>query len=172
VIIVSDTSPINYLILIEQIDRLYDLYRRVLVPPSVYRELQASAAPSAVRLWLSSQPAWFEVTSHSETAASQLDYLGASERDAILLAKELGADGLLIDDRDGRTEATRRDLRVIGTLGVLAAAAEKELLDLPEVIERLRRTTFRASPELFGALLERFEKSSSGSVKSKNRRKK
>lgn len=40
-IVVSDTSPINYLILIEQIDRLYDLYRRVVVPPSVYRELQA-----------------------------------------------------------------------------------------------------------------------------------
>lgn len=88
-----------------------------------------------------------------------------------MLAKELGADGLLIDDRDGRREATRRDLRVIGTLGVLAAAAEKELLDLPEAIERLRGTTFRASPQLFDVLLERFEKSSKESVESKNRRK-
>jgi predicted nucleic acid-binding protein len=82
-IIVSDTSPINYLILIEQIDRLYDLYRRVVAPPSVYQELQARATPSAVRLWLSNQPAWLEVVSHSETADSQLDYLGAGERDAI-----------------------------------------------------------------------------------------
>ncbi|GMR23889.1 MAG: hypothetical protein BMS9Abin37_2365 [Acidobacteriota bacterium] len=165
-IVVSDTSPINYLILIEQIDRVYDLYRRVVVPSSVHRELQAPETPSAVQLWLANQPAWLEVVSLSRTADSHLDYLGPGERDAILLAEELGADGLLIDDRDGRREATRRDLRIIGTLGVLAAAAEKDLLDLPEVLERLRGTTFRASPALYSLLLEKFDE------RSKSRRQK
>ena len=42
-IVVSDTSPINYLVLVEQIDRLRDLYRRVIIPSSVYEELQALA---------------------------------------------------------------------------------------------------------------------------------
>lgn len=98
-----------------------------------------------------------------------MDYLGAGERDAITLAEELRADRLLIDDRDGRRKASRRKLPVIGTLGVLAASAERGLLDLPEVIERLRTTTFRASPQLLTALLERFEKGSSS--KPKKRRK-
>jgi predicted nucleic acid-binding protein len=74
-----------------------------------------------------------------------------------------------MDDRDGRREANRRELSVVGTLGVLAASAERDLLDLPEVIERLRTTTFRASPRILTALLERFEKGSSS--ESKKRRK-
>ncbi|MGH9323477.1 MAG: DUF3368 domain-containing protein [Vicinamibacteria bacterium] len=94
--------------------------------------------------------------SPSRSADLNLDYLGEGERDAILLAEELGADALLIDDRDGRREAQRRKLRMIGTLGVLAAAAEQGLLDLPDALERLKGTTFRASPSLYDALLKRF----------------
>ena len=92
-IVVSDTSPINYLVLVEQIDRLYDLYRRVIIPSSVHRELQARETPRAVHVWLSHQPTWLEVVSLSKTPDPRLDYLGAGERDAIALAEELGADG-------------------------------------------------------------------------------
>jgi predicted nucleic acid-binding protein len=101
-IVVSDTSPINYLVLVEQIDRLHDLYHRVIIPSSVYEELQAPATPRAVHAWLWSQPAWLEVQSLSRTPDSGLDYLGAGERDGITLAQDLRADRLLIDDRDGR----------------------------------------------------------------------
>jgi len=120
------------------------------------RKVQAAETPDAVRSWLSNRPDWLEVTSVSSPPELDLDYLGEGERDAILLAKELGADGLLIDDRDGRREAQRRELRVIGTLGVLAAAAEKRLLNLPQAVDRLKATTFRASPRLYEALLKRF----------------
>lgn len=98
-----------------------------------------------------------EVTSVS-TQAPEPGFLGEGERDAILLATELGADGLLIDDRDGRREAKQRALRVIGTLGVLAAAADKGLLDLSDAVARLKGTTFRASPRLYEALLRKFER--------------
>jgi predicted nucleic acid-binding protein len=165
-IVVSDTSPINYLVLVEQIDRLYDLYNRVIVPSSVYEELQAPATPRAVHAWLSSQPGWLEVVSLSRMPDSGLDYLGAGERDAITLAEDLRADRLLIDDRDGRREASQRELLVIGTLGVLAVSAERGLLDLADVIDRLRATTFRASPRLLTALVERYgQKSSSSDLK-------
>jgi predicted nucleic acid-binding protein len=156
-IVVSDTSPINYLVLVEQIDRLYDLYRRVIIPTSVRDELQAAETPRVVQVWLEHQPSWLEVASLSKTPLPELAYLGAGERDAIALAKELGAHRLLIDDRDGRNEAIRHGLEVVGTLGVLAAAAEKNLVDVPEVIERLRATSFRASPQLLTTLLKRFE---------------
>ena len=62
-----------------------------------------------------------------------LSVLDEGECEAIALAGEVGADLLLIDDRQGRREAKRRNLRVIGTLGVLAEAAAKGLIDLPRV---------------------------------------
>jgi predicted nucleic acid-binding protein len=60
-VIVADTSPINYLVLIEQIDILPRLYMRVLIPPAVLDELKHAAAPSQVRKWTESHPAWLEV---------------------------------------------------------------------------------------------------------------
>jgi predicted nucleic acid-binding protein len=59
-------------------------------------------------------------------------YLGAGERDAILLAEELQADWIIIDESIGRREAARRQLRFTGTLGVLNAAAVDQT---PTVIE-------------------------------------
>jgi predicted nucleic acid-binding protein len=49
--VVSDTSPLNYLILIEQINLLPQLYNRVLIPRSVFDELNASETPDLVRTW-------------------------------------------------------------------------------------------------------------------------
>ena len=50
-VVVADTSPINYLVLITQIDLLKELYTRVLIPPAVLAELKHPAAPKSVRDW-------------------------------------------------------------------------------------------------------------------------
>ena len=52
------------------------------------------------------------------------------------------ADLLLIDEAAGRAEAKRRQLRVTGTLGVLRAGAEQGLVNVPDLLERLRTTSF------------------------------
>jgi predicted nucleic acid-binding protein len=44
-IVIADTSLINYLVLIEQIEVLPKLYGRILIPPSVYEELQQGSHP-------------------------------------------------------------------------------------------------------------------------------
>lgn len=49
-IVVADTSPINYLILIEAIDVLPALYQKIVVPTAVYDELQSDATPAEVRV--------------------------------------------------------------------------------------------------------------------------
>jgi DNA-binding PadR family transcriptional regulator len=61
----------------------------------------------------------------------------------------------LIDDWDGRQEALRRNLNVLGTLRVLADASDDGIVDLQVAVDRLRQTTFRASEELFQWLLAR-----------------
>lgn len=49
--VIADTSPVNYLVLIGSVDILPQLYGRVLVPPSVCSELQHPRAPETVRAW-------------------------------------------------------------------------------------------------------------------------
>jgi predicted nucleic acid-binding protein len=55
-IVVSDTSPINYLVLIELQDLLPELFQRVLIPDAVHRELQSAAAPDPIRRFLAEAP--------------------------------------------------------------------------------------------------------------------
>ena len=94
-VVVADTSPINYLILIAQIDLLKQLYKRILIPPAVLTELKHPVAPKPVRDWAQNAPEWVEVLSpKSRLILAQLD-LGESE--AIALATEVHAEVVLID---------------------------------------------------------------------------
>jgi len=81
--------------------------------------------------------------------------LHEGERDAIALVQQIRADALIIDERRGRQEAESRGLVVIGTLGVLVTAQERDLTNLVEAIDRLRQTNFHASPKLLSLILER-----------------
>jgi predicted nucleic acid-binding protein len=87
-IVIADTSPINYLIWIEKIDVLPKLYGRILTPPSVSTELRSAMAPPRVRRWIAHPPLWLEVQAPSQPPDTALveARLGAGERDAILLA--------------------------------------------------------------------------------------
>src|SRR6266852_2781252 len=92
-VVVADTSPINYLVLIAQIDLLKQLYARMLIPPAVLAELKHPVAPKPVRDWADNAPKWVEVLSpKSSLILAQLD-LGESE--AIALATEVHAEVVL-----------------------------------------------------------------------------
>ena len=154
-IVISDTTPLNYLVLIERQDLLAQLFERVIIPQAVWAELQVEGTPESVRAWLADQPDWLEIRQANFPADAALAMLDHGEQEAILLAQELHADLLLIDDKDGRLEAVRRNLVVVGTLGVLDKAAERGLVDLPDTLARLRQTSFRVAPVLLDSLLER-----------------
>jgi predicted nucleic acid-binding protein len=72
---------------------------------------------------------------------------------ALTLARALGADLVLIDDRAGVAVARRRGFTVTGTLGVLDLAARRGLIELGGAIARLKATNFRYRPEILDALL-------------------
>ena len=152
-IVVADTTPINYLILIEEIDVLPKLYGRVIIPRAVNEELMRSRAPLKVQEWMKQPPNWVEILSPTVAIDAEVAKLDAGELDAIALAEELSADQLIIDELLGRREAERRSLPVIDTVGVLREAAEMGLLDLRSAFERLRQTSFHISPASLASLL-------------------
>lgn len=80
--------------------------------------------------------------------------LDAGEKEAIGLAAKLKADLVLLDEARGRQAAWEHfGLPVTGALGVLHRAARVGLIDVAEVVERLRKTSFRATPKLYQLLL-------------------
>ena len=152
-IIVADTSPINYLILIKEIEVLPRLYGKIVIPEAVREELLRPVAPEAVRIWTAQAPAWLETRTPASIADSSLARLDAGERDAIMLATELNAEQLIVDDREGRRIAKERGISVIGTLGVLKEAAAMGFVDLRDCVARLQTTTFYVAPEVLKNLL-------------------
>lgn len=152
-IVVSDTSPINYLLEIGHIAVLPKLFGKIFIPTAVFAELKSEGAPARNLEWLQNLPSAFEVRS-----ASQIDAgvdLDAGEREAISLAVELRADAILVDDRKGRRLARLRGLAVVGTIGILEKAGEAGLLDAEAALRTLQRTTFFAPEELIEAAIAR-----------------
>lgn len=154
-IVVADTTPLNYLILIHQIEILPVLYGRVLIPQAVSAELQQPRTPAPVRAWIAQPPAWLEIRRTQQLVDSQLEALDLGEQQALALAEEVQADVVILDDKEARQEAARRRFRVIGTLGLLEEAAKLGLLDFSATLTQLQQTTFRASAELIEWYLAR-----------------
>ena len=121
-IVISDTSPVHYLVLTGVIDILPVLFSEVIVPPGVLNELRHPHAPDAVRDWANSLPEW--ITVRSPVYVDPQLRLGRGEAEAISLAMEVQADLLLVDDRRARREAESRGLAVAGTVGVLEGCGE------------------------------------------------
>lgn len=154
-IIVSNTSPINYLLLIGQIDLLPELFRQIFIPEAVYSELSAPEAPNPVRTWIATPPDWLKIQPVTQASDEIIDLLDPGERAAILLAQELNADLLLLDEMKARRTATDRGLKISGILGILDRAATLKLIDLPAAVQNLQNTSFWASDSLFQKLLDK-----------------
>lgn len=155
-IVVADTSSLNYLVQIGCESILSSLYQRVLIPPSVLAELRHPDAPKVVADWLLDLPRWIEVRRTTALPDATLADLDPGEREAIQLAQEQRADLLLIDERRGRLEAKRRGLATTGTLGVLLVAAQRGLIDAGAAYQPLTaKTSFRCGPELHESFVQR-----------------
>ncbi|MBI4617706.1 MAG: DUF3368 domain-containing protein [Planctomycetes bacterium] len=149
-IVVADTSPLTNLHAIGRLELLREVFGGLLVPPRVADELRS---PRARRpLDVSSIP-WMEVRAPGATAPLELQRrLHPGETQALRLALEVRADLLLIDEEDGRVEARRLGLSVIGLLGTLVMAKNQGVLPaIRPVVEDLRT---RASFWMSDALVE------------------
>lgn len=61
-VVVADTTPLNYLIVVHQAQILASLFGEVMIPEAVLEELRHPKAPVAVSRWLRELPAWLRIT--------------------------------------------------------------------------------------------------------------
>lgn len=148
--IVADTGPLQYLVLIGEVDLLPRLFSTVAIPAAVRAEMLHPRAPQAIRSWAAALPGWLTIsTPGSERHAGR----NAGENAVIALALLNGVELILMDDRAGVTAALAQGLSVIGTLGVLVRAARHDLVSLEAAFTRLQSTNFRYPPDLLARLL-------------------
>lgn len=150
-IVVADAGPLIALAQIGQLGLLRSLYRRLYVPPSVRDEVVVAGCgrPGSDEL---ASVAWVEVRAPRDTTAVDLlrERLDAGESQAIVLAIELGAALLLIDEARGRRLAEARGLPKIGTLGMLVVAKRRGLITaVTPLLNELGAQGFRMSVDLY-----------------------
>jgi len=155
-IVVADTTPLNYLILTDLTHILPALFGQVVIPQAVLNELQSTQAPDQVRQWVAHRPDWL-VLRELQQEDPTLAHLDPGEREAIALAQELRADLILLDENRGRREAISRGFNIAGTVGLLDRAGARGLIDVRAAIARLREPSFRVSPRLLNTLLDRYK---------------
>ncbi|KAB8319365.1 DUF3368 domain-containing protein [Tolypothrix campylonemoides VB511288] len=159
-IVVSDTSPITNLAAISQLDLLRQLYTHVIIPTAVYDEMVAvdKPVPGAVEVqtlpWIQTQV----ITDFQQVIVMQesQENIDLGEAEAIVLALELKADLLLMDERRGRAVATSYGLQVTGLMGVLLQAKRNNLIPgVKALIDQLiSQADFRVSSQLYTTILQ------------------
>jgi len=158
VIVVSDTSALTNLAAVNHLKLLNQLYGQVFIPEAVYRELTAIIPPASGAVEVDANK-WLQVKIVANRRAVERLHnearLDPGESEAIVLALELGADLLLIDERRGRTEANRLGVRITGLLGILIEAKQKGLINaVKPLMDRLIATSeFRVSSALYDQIL-------------------
>ena len=85
-LIIADTGPINYLILIGSIDLLPVLFDKVILPSAVQAELIDPDAPPSVRSWIANRPAWLQVHETPKGQSGQASAKGLDEGETAAIA--------------------------------------------------------------------------------------
>ncbi|MBS1683119.1 MAG: DUF3368 domain-containing protein [Bacteroidetes bacterium] len=151
-IVISDTSPLSNLFIIGRLDILKQMYDRLIVPEAVMAELLV-LEQRGIDLTEIRTADWIEVKTITDAAAvnTLLADLDKGEAEAIVLAEELHAQWLLMDETKGRSIARAHGLRIIGLLGILLAAKQRGIVvSVRELIDTLiSQAKFRVSEELY-----------------------
>ncbi len=143
-IVVSNTTPLIALAWIEQLELLPMLFGVIYIPQAVHRELHRN--PEKIGSAELIAASWLRVKAVQNTLAVEMlvDELDAGESEAIVLAHELMAGLLLMDERRGRRRAATAGLAIVGTLGILIEARKRGLIGpLRPLLDRLRELPFR-----------------------------
>jgi len=155
-IIVSNTTPLIGLASIQRFELLKHLFGELYIAQAVYDEAVVAGREAGGAKREVSTASWIETVRVKDRLAVEvlLDELDLGEAETIVLARELDADWVLMDEKKGRRELTQMGLKKIDTVGILLKAKQVGLLPAvrPE-LEQLRQRGFSISQSVIDAVL-------------------
>lgn len=154
--VVSNTSPLIFLAKIERLALLPALYDRVLIPSAVIEELYAKAVSERwlIDKYIQKKPFSIHKVEPSYLQRVKIHKLDKGEHAAIALALQENSNLVLLDDKHGRTVATRLHLSVTGTIGILLEAKLQGLIsDIVPEVKQLKAAGMWLSPKFYQRIL-------------------
>lgn len=153
--IVSNTTPIISLLKIDRLDLLKQLYTQIHIPVAVYAEIEAGKTKGFYKDL--SKIDWIKIIEiQNKQAVKYFLDLDSGEAEAIVLATELNADLILLDEKLGRFHAKHADLKVTGTIGILLKAKTEGLIDnLKPLLNELTETGVWINEKLIEEILDK-----------------
>jgi predicted nucleic acid-binding protein len=156
--IVSNTSPILNLAIINHLDLLHQQFDEIIIPPDVLTELQPGInLPGVPVIQQALNAQWLKVVQlkSSHLIQALMLELDPGEAAAIALTLELGHTQILVDEREGRAKAKALGLQPVGVLGVLLRAKfDGQISSVETVMQALRHEAgFFIANDLYEAVL-------------------
>ena len=146
--VVSNTTPIISLLKLNRLNLLKQLYKQIYIPVAVFKEIEAGKTKEYYKDL--SEIDWIIIVEIQDKQAVKyfLD-LDFGEAEAIVLATEINADLIILDEKLGRFHAKHADLKVTGTIGILLKAkTEGIILEIKPLLNELIRKDVWISEKL------------------------
>lgn len=162
-IIVSDASPLIALAKLDCLDLLFVSFSEIHVPQAVFEEATYE------RHRLDSQRIYYFVQDNESVIVHDNDsgdlyqkfrsILDEGESQALALASKLSC-AILLDERLGRSVASKHQIPVVGVMGVLLKAKQQgKIPAIKPMIENLQAEDFRLSDRLIKLVLKKANES-------------
>jgi len=156
-IVVSDTTPLIGLASIGRLHLLQELFDEVYIPQAVFDETVTFGRAKSKAKQEVSKANWIHIVKVKDRLAVNvlLDEMDLGEVETIVLASEMNADWVLMDEKKGRRKLTQLNIPKIGTLGILLKAKQLGLIStIKSEIESLQKTEFSISPFVVEEILK------------------
>lgn len=153
-VIIADAGPLIALARVRHLDLLAQLFKKVIIPPAVFNELQIdSGKPGAIVLRAAIEDGWLSVLQVDASRSHLIDELkllvDEGEAQAIILSEQVENRFLLIDERTGRAVAKRRGVKIAGVGAVLIMAKNAGFISsVTDTVQDLAGSGYRMSVDL------------------------
>ncbi|MDB9369181.1 DUF3368 domain-containing protein [Nodularia spumigena CS-586/05] len=157
--VVCNATPLINFAAINRLNILQEIFGKVLIPQAVYQETTVSSFIWSQFIVQAVTCGWLEIHTVAKIDPIISTELDDGEREAIALALETGIHKILLDEREARQVAKNMELKLIGTLGILLLAKDKQMIDQvkPLLDEMIDIAQYWVNPKLYEQVLKQAE---------------
>ncbi len=149
---ISNSSPLIFLAKINQLQLLKKLFRNIIIPSNVEKEILIGDKPDSKSLFQAIKENWIKIENPKKEINLEI---GKGEGSAINLAREKN-DTLIIDDALGNKIANSFNIKTIRTTTIILMAVKSNFISKKEAIQLINKLIglgYYISPKYYTSLL-------------------